>query len=137
MNLRHPCYTSTCTVLKPRFTTSRYQRFLIWVGFLGFRFEVCVWGGGGDKINPCLKLVRIMLETLNLTRKYTHICSSREYTFSTKVSLILLMSAFFGKKSAVFAQKYIYSKQYCESCVRDFFSSVFSFCKMKGYLMKI
>ena len=94
-------------------------------------------GGGGDKINPCLKLVRIMLETLNLTRKYTHICSSREYTFSTKVSLILLMSAFFGKKSAVFAQKYIYSKQYCESCVRDFFSSVFSFCKMKGYLMKI
>ena len=29
----------------------------IWVGFLGVHFEV------GGKITPCLKLVRIMLET--------------------------------------------------------------------------
>ena len=33
---------------------------LIWVGFLGVRFE---FEGGG--ITPCLKLVRIMLETSN------------------------------------------------------------------------
>ena len=39
---------------------------LIWVGFLGVRFEM------GGKISPCLKLVRIMLETWNLVRKYTH-----------------------------------------------------------------
>ena len=32
---------------------------LVWVGFLGARFEV----GGGGKITLCLKLVRIMLET--------------------------------------------------------------------------
>ena len=32
---------------------------LIWVGFLGIRFEV----GGGGEITTCLKLVRIMLET--------------------------------------------------------------------------
>ena len=50
---------------------------LIWVGFLGFRFEV----GEGGKITPRLKLVRIMLETLNLARKYTPICSFRKYTF--------------------------------------------------------
>ena len=56
---------------------------LIWVDFLGVRFEV----GGGGKITlspllpPCLKLVRIMLETSNLARKYTPICSFRKYTF--------------------------------------------------------
>ena len=38
---------------------------LIWVCFLGVHFEV----GGGGKITPCLKLVRIMLETSNLARK--------------------------------------------------------------------
>ena len=55
---------------------------LIWVGFLGVRFEVV--GGGGGKITappPCLKPVRIMLETLNLPRKYTFICSFRKYSF--------------------------------------------------------
>ena len=41
---------------------------MIWVGFLGVRFEE------GDKITPCLKLVRTMLKTSNLSRKYTHIC---------------------------------------------------------------
>ena len=46
------------------------------VGFLGVRFEV-----GGVKLSPCLKLVRIMLETSNLVRKYTPICSFRKYTF--------------------------------------------------------
>ena len=48
---------------------------LIWVGFLGVRFEV------GGKIPPRLKLVKIMLETSNLARKYTLMCSFRKYTF--------------------------------------------------------
>ena len=39
------------------------------------------WGGEEGKITPCLKLVRIMLETWNLLRKYTHIFSFRKYTF--------------------------------------------------------
>ena len=47
---------------------------LIWVGSLGVRFEV--WGG---ETTPCLKLVRIMLETLNLARKYTHIYFQKIY----------------------------------------------------------
>ena len=33
---------------------------LIWLGFIGFRFEV---GGGGGKIIPYLKLIKIRLET--------------------------------------------------------------------------
>ena len=51
---------------------------LIWMGFLGVRFEV---GEGGGKNTPCLKPVRIMLETSNLARKYTPICSFKKYTF--------------------------------------------------------
>ena len=53
---------------------------LIWVGFLGLRFEVCLGGEAvGVKLHPpthppthpppCLKLVRIMLETSYLARK--------------------------------------------------------------------
>ena len=57
------------------FVTTLNALTLIWVGFLGVRFAVVVVGG---KISPpCLKPVRIMLETLNLARKYT----PRKYTF--------------------------------------------------------
>ena len=53
---------------------------LIWVAFLGVRFEMGgVVRGGGEL--PRLKLVRITLETSNLARKYTPICSFRKYTF--------------------------------------------------------
>ena len=58
-------------------TVGAFYLTLIWVGILEVRFEV-----GGSKIIPhCLKLVRIMLETSNLVRKYTHICRFRKYTF--------------------------------------------------------
>ena len=50
---------------------------LIWVDFLGICFEV----GEVGKITPCLKLVRVMLETSNLVNTYTHIFSFRKYTF--------------------------------------------------------
>ena len=53
-----------------------------------------VKGGGGGKITPFLNLVRIMLETSNLARKYTDICSLRKYTFQY----------FFFKKSPFFGQ---------------------------------
>ena len=57
----------------------------IWVGFLGVRFEV---GEGLNlqftppSLQPCLEPVRIMLETLNLVRKYIHICGFRKHGFS-------------------------------------------------------
>ena len=48
-------------------------------GLLRVCFEV---GGKTNSLPPlCLKLVRIMLATSNLARKYTHICSFRKYTF--------------------------------------------------------
>ena len=61
---------------------------LMWVIFLGVRFEMEGWG----KITPCIKLV---------TDPYL---SSKCMSFSTKALLILLMSAFFCKKSAIFGQ---------------------------------
>ena len=54
---------------------------LIWVSFLGVRFEVWKGGGVGDIITPCLKFVRIMLETWYLVRKYTLVSSFKKYTF--------------------------------------------------------
>ena len=59
-----------------------------WVHFnadLGGLFRGSFWGGlgGGGKTTPppCLKLVRVMLETSHLARKYTSLCSFRKYTF--------------------------------------------------------
>ena len=65
------CHKSNFTVNLIVFLT------LIWVGFLGVRFEV----GGRGKTIPCLKGVRIMLETWNLARKCTLIYSFGKYTF--------------------------------------------------------
>ena len=62
-----------------------------------------------------------MLETSNVARRYTPICSFRKYTFqyldlpnSADVSIFLKKNSFF------FPKKYLYSKQQCERCVRDF-----------------
>ena len=72
---------------------------------LGGLFRDLFWGwrwGRWVKLPPphsLLKLVRIMLETSNLARKYTHISSA--YLL---VSRLLLMSAFFGKNSAFLDQ---------------------------------
>ena len=86
------------------------------MGFLGVRFEL-----GGGKVTPCLKLVRIMLETSNLARKYTPICSFRKYTFQCLGPLNFADVSIFLQKISVFCpKKYLYSKQQCESCVRDF-----------------
>ena len=45
---------------------------LIRVGFLWVRYTV--GGEGGSKSTPCLKLRRIMVGTLTLVCKYTHLC---------------------------------------------------------------
>ena len=48
---------------------------------LGGLFRGSFWGEVGKITPPSLKLVRIVLETWNLVRKYTHISSFRKYTF--------------------------------------------------------
>ena len=60
----------------------------------------------GKEGSGVLKLVRIMLETQNLVRKYTHTyVISKNLSFGTKTLIILIVSAFFGKNSN-FAQSY-------------------------------
>ena len=77
-------------------------------------------GGGGGKITPCLKPVRIVLETSNLTRKQTPLCSFRKYTFQCLGLLTFVDVSIFLPKNSVFCpKKYLYSKQFCEGCVRD------------------
>ena len=83
-----------------RFLYLRRSLTLIWVGFLGVRFE------GGVKITPCLKPVRIMLETSNLACQDALICNSRKYTFKCLGPLNFAdVSIFFLKKLAFFAKK--------------------------------
>ena len=61
-----------------------------------------------------------MLETSNLTRKQTPICSFRKYTFQCLGLLTFVDVSIFSPKNSVFCpKKYLYSKQFCEGCVRD------------------
>ena len=62
-----------------------------------------------------------MLETSHLAPKYTSICSFRKYTVQCLGPLNFADVSIFLQKNSVFClEKYLYSKQYCESCVRDF-----------------
>ena len=76
--------------------------------FSGVRFEVAGGGGGGmgelPSPTPCLKLVRIMLETSYLACTYTHICSFRKYTFQYQGSLNFANVRIFFEKSGFFYQ---------------------------------
>ena len=69
---------------------------LIWVDFLEVCFEV------RGKITPCVKLVRIMLETSNLVRTFKHICSFRKYTCQYQGFLNFADVSIFLQKVTVF-----------------------------------
>ena len=69
-----------------RFTTKLFIRLLTSVvnrnlGFVFRGFVLKLRGEGVKLPSHCLKLVRIMLETSNLLRKYTRISSFRKYAF--------------------------------------------------------
>ena len=102
------------------------------MGSLGVRFEVEVGVGSGDKITPrppptlCLKVVRIMLGTWNLIRKYTHI-------YFQKIYLLVNILSFFCKNSAFSGKNSTFTQSNSVRAVLKIFRSVFSFCKIKGY----
>ena len=75
------------------------------------------------------------LPSLSKTRQnYGRKFSSRKYTFQCQGALNFSDVRIFVQKVSVFwTKQYRYTKQQCETCVRDFLSSVFSFCKIKGY----
>ena len=73
------------------------------VGFLWVHFEM---GCGTGKITALsLKLVTIMLNIWNLVRKYTHICSFRNYTFYYQDPLNFADVSTFLQKINIFWQK--------------------------------
>ena len=91
---------------------------LTWVGFLG----ILLWGGrGGSKITPCLKSVKITLETSNLARKYKHICSFRKYTFQYQGPLNFADVSIFCKKSAFFGKNSTFTQSKSVRAVLDIF----------------
>ena len=104
---------------------------LISVDFSGACFKVVEEG----KITlPPPKLVRIMLETSNLVRKYTHKSSFRKYTFRCQdpldfadVSISFAEDQHFLAKIVPLLKAIVW-----ELCWR-FFSSAFSFYNIKGY----
>ena len=72
------------------------------MGSLGIGFKVGEWG---KTTSPYLKLIRTILETWHLVRKYTDICSFRKHTFYYQGSLNFAdAGSFFEKKSAFFGK---------------------------------
>ena len=89
-------------------------------------------GWGVNSPIPCLKLVKIMLETSKLVCKYTHICSFIKYIFQYQDSLNFRDVSIFLQKISTFWQKYFsYSKQQCESCLKIFLVSFSVFLRQK------
>ena len=83
---------------------------------------------------PRLKLMRIMLEISNLTRKYTPICSFRKYTFQCLGPLNFADVSIFCEKLAFILSKKgpLLKAIVWELCYRVF-SYVSSFYKARGY----
>ena len=72
---------------------------------LGGLFRRSFWEEGVGGITPCLKLVRFMLETWNLARKYAIICSFRKYTFLYQGTLNLADVSIFCKNQGFLVKK--------------------------------
>ena len=70
---------------------------------VGF-FRGLFWGGWED-YPLFVKVVRIILETWNLVRKYAQICSFRKFTFYYRDSLDFADGSAFLQKISIFWQK--------------------------------
>ena len=76
-----------------------------------------------------------MLETSNLARKYTPICSFRKYTFQCLGTIYFADVSIFCKNQRFCPKKYLYSKQQFQSCVREIFQLFFQFLQYKRLLL--
>ena len=102
---------------------------LIWVGFSEVRFEV------GGNYTPLSKARQNCARNLKFGTKVHNICSFRKYTFQYQdpVNFADISVFFFCKKSAFFGKNSIFTQGNSVRVVLEIFSSVFSFCKIKGY----
>ena len=93
---------------------------LIWVGSLG------------SVLLPLSKTRQNYAGNLKLARKYTYICRFKKYIFQCQGPLNFAVASIFLQKISFFWQKwYLYSKQQCESCVKDFLVMFSVFVRQK------
>ena len=101
---------------------------------LGRLFSSSFWGDEGVKwLVPSLKLVRIMLETLNWGRKFTHTYTFRKHRFQYQVPLNFADLSAFCTKNQHFSVKMVpLLKAIVWQLYKRFFNSVWSFCKVNS-----
>ena len=100
---------------------------LIWMAFLGMNF---VMGKGRGKINPSLSpLSKTYQSFVKFWQVSTHLyVVSENITFSTRTSLIFLISAFFFcKKSALFGKNGTFLQSNSMRVVLEIFTFHFQF----------
>ena len=79
-------------------------------------------GGGGLKLPPLSKTRQNYARNLKFgTCKYTHICICRKYTFYFHDPLILMISAFFCKKSEFFVKNSTFTQSNSMKAVLEIF----------------
>ena len=74
-----------------------------------------------------------MLETSNLVRKYTHIFSLKKYIFQGQGPLNFVDVSIFSQRISFFGKKVPSFKAMVWELCQRFFSSIFSFRKVKSY----
>ena len=84
------------------------------------------------KVVKAAKLVKIVLETWNLVRKYT-VCNFRKYNFQYHEPLDFADVSILCAKISIVAKNSTFTQINSMGAVLELFSSVFSFCKVKGY----
>ena len=117
-NFSVKCVVFTLSLTLYTFNSSVYilsSLTLIWMGFLGVRFEV-----GGVNL-PRLKLVRIMLETWNLVREYTHKFSLRKYIFLVPRPSYFCWCQDFCKKISFFGKNSTFTESNSVRAVLEIF----------------
>ena len=85
--------------------------------------EFLICSGWGEL--PRLKVVRIVLKTWNLARKYTLIC--RKHTFQYQGSLNFSDVSIFCKKSVFFGENSIFTQSVSARAVLEIFEFCFQF----------
>ena len=105
---------------------------------LGWAFQEFILEWGGGKITSCLKLVRITLETSNLVKTNTRICSFstsiQKYTFQYQYLLNFADVSIFLGKISVFGKISTFTQSNSIRAVFEIFQFCFYLTETKGQL---
>ena len=88
----------------------------------------------GINLLPSLKLVRSMLQTLNLVRKYKYLCSFRKYSFQFQDPINLADISIFLENIIIFG-KNTFTQSNNMRVISEIFKSCFQFLKDRKLLL--